>query len=364
MTIPTIMSGIQLMYDSSSPAWHGEPEYHYFQSAGAKWTLRTSQPVVMSECSPDFDRIEDVSYFRSNSRTSPLRDSAEPYKRFVGMNVGSTNSRLWASMPQEATSLVGLFIEVWVGGATKYVACSVSSFWRTTVTSMYPSDMGYLVESEWPRSSKEALFDATLTPIILDSEGMSSLHSQELWEYVSPDSTRIATIFMDALSRFHGDGNSGFMVTNGSANMSIRYDSPAMNDLTSQTRIKIEGTITGFGFSSTETTTQISLAVIVVYCLIGILYVAYIFTTVHTSIAWNCATELIMLALRSKEPNDLGHVSVGLESMDTLRQSVGIRVHAVNIGETEEVEEKLELAFEHDDDGKRMLTKVERNKAY
>jgi hypothetical protein len=94
-------------------------------------------------------------------------------------------------------------------------------------------------------------------------------------------------------------------------------------------------------------------------------YIGYIIITGHASIAWNSPTELIMLALQSKEPGDLGHVSVGVDSMDTLRKGVGIRVSTVEIKGTGETKEKLELVFEDDDgDEKRGLTKVVRNRAY
>jgi hypothetical protein len=112
-------------------------------------------------------------------------------------------------------------------------------------------------------------------------------------------------------------------------------------------------------------TTQLSLAVIVSYCFITIAYITYIIITGRTSVAWNSATELIILALQSKEPNNLGHVSVGIDSMETLCRSVGIRVNTVNIAGTGEHMQKLELVFEHDvQDKQRMLKKVERNQAY
>lgn len=75
--------------------------------------------------------------------------------------------------------------------------------------------------------------------------------------------------------------------------------------------------------------------------------------------------ELVVLALQSKEPDDLGHVSVGLDSMDTFRRTVGIRVNTVPVGDTGERRERLELVFEHDNDGeKRDLTKLVKNRAY
>jgi hypothetical protein len=123
--------------------------------------------------------------------------------------------------------------------------------------------------------------------------------------------------------------------------------------------------IFGFGYGSTDTPSKLAVAVITAYCLISLLFVAYIITTGHTSIAWNSAMELIVLALQSKEPDSLGHVSVGLDSMETFRRTVGIRVNTVPVRNTGETRERLELIFEHDKDAeKRGLTKVVRNRAY
>ena len=87
----------------------------------------------------------------------------------------------------------------------------------------------------------------------------------------------------------------------------------------------------------------------------------YIIVTDHTCVAWDSATELILLALQSKTPDHLGAISVGIDSVNTLRQSVGIRVSR----NAETAEEKLELVFARDEDiAKRSLRKIERNKAY
>jgi hypothetical protein len=69
-----------------------------------------------------------------------------------------------------------------------------------------------------------------------------------------------------------------------------------------------------------------------------------------------------MLALHSKAPDRLSHISVGIHSVETFRKSVGIRVHAVDVGNTGETMEKLKLVFKHDEN--RELKKVECNKAY
>jgi hypothetical protein len=68
-----------------------------------------------------------------------------------------------------------------------------------------------------------------------------------------------------------------------------------------------------------------------------------------------------MLALQSKEPGGLGHISVGVDSMETFRKGVGIKVSSLDNNHTGQPVEKLELVFEGEN---RELLKIERGKAY
>jgi hypothetical protein len=124
-------------------------------------------------------------------------------------------------------------------------------------------------------------------------------------------------------------------------------------------------TIDGYGYGTTDTSIRLSVAVMLTYCIVTVVYVSYIIVTGHTSIAWDSATELIMLALQSREPEGLGHVSVGLDSMETFRKGVGIRVSTLDNDSTGQPVQKLELVFEDDEVAKkRGLLKIERGKAY
>jgi hypothetical protein len=72
-----------------------------------------------------------------------------------------------------------------------------------------------------------------------------------------------------------------------------------------------------------------------------------------------------MLALQSKKPAGLGDISMGLDSMETFRKGVGIRVSSLDNNHTGQPVEKLELVFEGDEEGEnRGLLKIERSKAY
>jgi hypothetical protein len=112
----------------------------------------------------------------------------------------------------------------------------------------------------------------------------------------------------------------------------------------------------GFGYGTRSTSVHLAIAVILTYCIVTISYMAYTITTGNSSTAWNLGIELVTLALQSKKPDHLGHASVGIDSINTFSEPVGIRVNAQN---------ELELVFAHDRGfGTRDLRKIERNKEY
>jgi hypothetical protein len=67
----------------------------------------------------------------------------------------------------------------------------------------------------------------------------------------------------------------------------IDYDFSGLENLASLTSFDFIRTFNGYGYGSTDTPTQLALAVIVTYCIITTLYIAYTITSGRTSIAWN-----------------------------------------------------------------------------
>jgi hypothetical protein len=203
-----------------------------------------------------------------------------------------------------------------------------------------------------------------LRPIVIDPEGITTLRTVLLSENESFRAANIVSAFAAALSWIPGR-DAHAVDDHISVSMFEEKDLLSTKDSASYMPFQVDSIITGYGYGGTDTSTQLSLAVMIAYCFITIVYITYIIITGHTSIAWNSATELIIIALQSKEPDNLGHVSVGVDTMETLRRSVGIRVNTVNIADTGEHMQKLELVFEHDvQDKTRILEKVERNRAY
>jgi hypothetical protein len=112
----------------------------------------------------------------------------------------------------------------------------------------------------------------------------------------------------------------------------------------------------GYGYGNRSTSVWLATAVMTTYTVITIAYIAYILVPGSTSTAWNSAIELVALALQPKKPDHLGNTGEGLDSIETFKEGVGIRVNQ---------DDELELVFAHDRDiGKRGLRKIERNKEY
>jgi hypothetical protein len=375
-TLPTILSAQQLWEGSLGLTGGGHSGYTTLLSSGMNWTLQTWQPVVMSACTPSSNRTDNISYVHLDGSTRILQNAPELYEKLSKINESREYSVSWIQMPQEPTSLLALFLEN-RGPANDseadssrndseneyhYTVCTVASFWWETPTFLSLTPTADLVQTDWPGGSQDLVRDR-LRPIVIHPEGITTLQA------VLPGGSeltpsRIVKSFAPALSWISAQDPDA--VRNLFPQEPIEgKDWSSIKDPTSYTSFRIVSMINGYGYGGIDTSTQLSLAVIIAYCFITIVYVAYTIFTGHTSIAWNSATELIMLALQSKEPSDFGHISVGIDSMETLRRSVGIRVNTVNIGDTGEYMEKLELVFEHDDGHKkRALKKVERNRAY
>jgi hypothetical protein len=112
----------------------------------------------------------------------------------------------------------------------------------------------------------------------------------------------------------------------------------------------------GYGYGTRSTSVYLAMAVILAYCVITVIYILYTLITGSASNAWSSGIELVTLALQSKKPDHLGHTSVGVDSIKTLSESVGVRVN---------VDNELELVFAHDRDFEtRNLRKIARNKEY
>jgi hypothetical protein len=371
-TIPTIFSALLLLANSPLNREAGNNDRPYItraKSTNARWTTETSQPVVIVKCSlpqsaKDFDNMY---YIRDDDSQSPLSDAANllgpylsKYANRIDANV-STIPLLWMTSPDISKNLLVVYLLPPEAGWLEI--CTVAAFWQRTSTTMVLLNSDATIQTR-PLSQGEHLAKSNMTEIVIDSSFMSSL-GLPCTPSNSGDVHHLALCFASALSWIPAS----LRLASGALGIEYEvykgYNRSELDASSILSTYELVETIDGYGYGATDTSIRLAVAVMLTYCIITVVYVSYMIITGHTSIAWDSATELIMLALQSKEPAGLGHVSVGLDSMETFRKGVGIRVSTLDKDSTGHPVEKLELVFEDDEVAEeRGLLKIERGKAY
>jgi len=113
---------------------------------------------------------------------------------------------------------------------------------------------------------------------------------------------------------------------------------------------------TGYGYANWDSTVILSLVVLLLYCLVTVCYIVFTLVSGTCSTAWDSTSALVALALQSRKPDHLGHISVDVQSMATFREPVKIRVNE---------EGQVEMVFVYDKDGlSENWKKIEVNKEY
>jgi hypothetical protein len=370
-TIPTQLSSLQLSYHSPRVSVY-EPG-HVFN---ANWTTRTSQPVIRTICTNAFIKPEDIYYYNMGGSRHSLPNATgwweqlfKPLNNF-NEDVPFYNPAIWISAPGEPASLLGLWSQRLKSSNDENYdsvqVCTVSPFWRTAKTTLTIANTGILIQTDIP-TSMESLANDALRSITIDPEDIPGLARPcsiqgSFGDYINP--LNLGACFAAAVSWIPGHDQIHNKNIDKDSHLVRGHDRLEFGESALMAAYRIDTTIYGFGYGSNNISTILSLTVIMAYAIIISIYVGYTIATGHTSIAWGSATELMVLALQSKVPDHLGHISVGIDSAETFQQSVGIRVKTVDIGDTGETVEKLELVFEHDQNSKRESNQVERNKAY
>ncbi|KAF1995175.1 hypothetical protein P154DRAFT_538977 [Amniculicola lignicola CBS 123094] len=107
------------------------------------------------------------------------------------------------------------------------------------------------------------------------------------------------------------------------------------NDRTPQTQWFQSGS----GFSPSTLPVLLSLVVLTLYCLLVMAHMLQSGVAGVTSTAWDSAAELVTLALRSRYPRHIGHTSVGIGTVGTSNEAVGIR---------NDLRDEVEIMFRRD----------------
>lgn len=121
-------------------------------------------------------------------------------------------------------------------------------------------------------------------------------------------------------------------------------------------QLRVQTHDSGYGYDNSELPVRLSLAVLTIYCLIVVIYLAYTFITGRTASSWDSTSELVMLAMHSQKPRHLKGTSVGIDTLSTFREPVSIRVNE---------NDSVELVFENDHRIRmRQLRDIVPNEAY
>lgn len=360
----------------------------------ANWTLTTWQPLVMIACTPIFERVEDAYYVHDDGSKRPLSDlpALMPILRaekHLNVTKESLISSIWTTLPEDSHALVGMFYNnTNLDDATFYTEkrtgsrgflqiCTISSYWRHTKTTLKVARQDLRAGTDVP-VTRDAVLREKLEPISIEPAALYPLHhafNTQNTDYITEHGVQSgwpAVYLANALAWIPGRKGTSDNHTDDSAllmevdeNFVMGYSKSTLNEAPLPSQFTVDLQVYGYGYGHIDTATKLALAVMIAYCSIIVLYITYTITTGYSSIAWNSATELIMLALQSRTPDHLGHVSVGMDSVETFQEQVGIRVMTVRNDSTGEADERLEMVFARDRDNETQGMKmVERNKAY
>lgn len=120
--------------------------------------------------------------------------------------------------------------------------------------------------------------------------------------------------------------------------------------------LTFQGSLPGYAWSLDSSSIILALTVLIIYCLYTIVYLAYVFSTGHSSMAWSTISGLTALAINSRPTHALRFTSAGIEWTDTFRNLVSVR----------EIEGtgRLELVFKQDEENRGVCRRVTAGKAY
>ncbi|KAF2501890.1 hypothetical protein BU16DRAFT_450805 [Lophium mytilinum] len=287
--------------------------------------------------------------------------------KFGGLDEGLKDiyPPIWRTSPEPgSSSIVGSFLQYTCGNdnvsqtfrleellakdCLLLLTYTVSAFWETSQVELMVNDAMPVVRTGPLAVPKPGKPEYT-SPITMDLDGISYFNSISVTEALRDASPSfiayLAALFATALCE---DSKSLLLLPK---QLDI-YDPYELGS----TPIKIFQTQYGYGYDTSTTSVRLSIAVIMTYCVVTLAYMIYILISGSTSTTWDSAMELVLLALQSRTPDHLGHISAGVDSMDTYREAVGIRVSDGD---------ELELVFKHDRDyGERNLRKITPNRAY
>jgi hypothetical protein len=350
-------------------------------------SITTMHPVVQTQCHSSFYLPPDSGNYTDTGNNSKI---AYPHDNGTSLgilfdfntldnrisNVSDTSifkderdvvvyPPIWTESPEPgSSSLIGVFPHLRITAKeppTSLSQAMASTFFRKYLTTQVCTTLAYwnIGELQWDETGK---FQTSTVPISVPHNARRiTLEVAEIASMQTPH-------FVSDLFNISAGNSVGYSLSQLLAIAISDVPDPYTSfvylddetttsfDARTMTTFKFTTVVKVYGYGSTSISVRLAMAVIATYCLVTVAYVVYILITGSTSTAWNSGIELVALALQSKKPDHLGNAGVGIDSIKTFQEGVGIRVNR---------DDELELVFAHDHNiDNRGLRKLERNVEY
>ncbi|OAL52091.1 hypothetical protein IQ07DRAFT_642966 [Pyrenochaeta sp. DS3sAY3a] len=354
-SMPFIVSATAAMPTQWSARFLYENTRNLGQSSETTATIDVFRPVVMASCalvlSKNLRLDSPLKYIKDDKVSFGTASTVRETLSLLLPRNGSVNdldlsnlSPIWSMSPEKgSSSLVGAFFRYLERCPLKQQSllgllqkgdkapifecfavwtCTISAFWEPSKDEIVFKDGTTTVRTPaLTAGGSEVSEDAQ--PITLDLTGTTWFGEPSIFKLLqsADDVTNLVGVLVTVLSELPQGTRSFRNVTETSENIF---------KVLGFSIIPLKMTSYGYGYNLAPMSVRLSLAVIGAYCVITILYMSYILMTGLTSTAWDSAAELVLLALQSKRPGHLGHTSVGISSMKTLQEGIGIRANDEN----------------------------------
>jgi hypothetical protein len=310
-------------------------------------SIELPRPVVAARCTS-------LSKMKASSPITYFLDSGDSigttfsFKDLIHQYLNRFNSTdtlvdplppLWSASPEPGSSsyIVNFFPDIcsssrgskphpisdflddgnWTTNSCLYTqTCTVAAYWELSEHKLIGSD-GLRQVRTAPLSKAGFRIPRNTRPITVDWNSISRLNS-----------ARFANMILSSTNSKSSLGLAVSLATVISeTSWQLDWVIPSLDREANQpTQYVITKASHGYGYGTSSTSRRLSLAVIMAYCIVTVAYITYMLASGHTSTAWNSATELIVLALQSRHTEHLSYTSVGISSMQTYREAIGIRV--------------------------------------
>jgi len=279
-------------------------------------------------------------------------------------------SVMWAKLPPQVTnhSIVMVTVKPWGNDEWQLFPCTIDAYWATVDTSWstgvaFTSNIPANREED-PRKALDGLNDKRLVSVspawaqractvimelcreaghddkgVLDLQG---LHYANALSYTVSHQNVSLGHYLDSTNHpwSNGIGMNQQQYTTLmdyiDAESILRHfdfvelatNNTAWSNPGDLTKVEFRSFTRGYGYDLSETAVKLSLSVIVFYIAVVLGYLLYTIVTGIVASSWDSVAELVILAINSQRPAGLlKNTSVGVDTLNTYRQPVSIRIN-------------------------------------